>query len=421
MTTQTSPKLKQGEPAWYSYYAGFSLRFAHQALLSLELAKGARVLDPWSGSGTTLVGAREANLRSLGVDANPALVVVSKGRTLGSEVKESLPALAEELIQHAQDDAVLADDDPLTQWADVASAGRLRAYERSIQKVLVGPGAYIPIRLRGVQTVSSLAAFFYVVAFDVARRWALDARSSNPTWFRRGVSHRISVSWADLAADIRRTQARLSASIATRSHRGTDTRVLLGSSTALPCKDASFQAALTSPPYLTRIDYVIATLPELAVLGYSRADAELLRDTMIGTPTISSTSIPDTPAEWGPAVKALLDAVRTHQSKASASYYLKTFIQYFDAMSRSIHELGRVVEPGGTLLLVVQDSFYKEIRVDLAALLTEIACRGEWVAAGQTDFTSSRSLAVINPRVRQYRSSFATAESVVWLRRKQVS
>ena len=45
--------------------------------------------------------------------------------------------------------------------------------------------------------------------------------------------------------------------------------ILVGSSIDIPINDNYLDCILTSPPYCTRIDYAIATMPELAVLGYS--------------------------------------------------------------------------------------------------------------------------------------------------------
>lgn len=40
-----------------------------------------------------------------------------------------------------------------------------------------------------------------------------------------------------------------------------------GTSTDLPVKSETIDLILSSPPYCTRIDYAIATLPELAILS----------------------------------------------------------------------------------------------------------------------------------------------------------
>ena len=68
--------------SWYRYYAGYSAGFVEQALK--ESAEAAQlVLDPWNGTGTTTVVAASMNVRAVGFDVNPALVVVSAGPAAG--------------------------------------------------------------------------------------------------------------------------------------------------------------------------------------------------------------------------------------------------------------------------------------------------------------------------------------------------
>ena len=65
---------------------------------------------------------------------------------------------------------------------------------------------------------------------------------------------------------------------------GTRTCVInQASSLQLPVASGSIDAAISSPPYCTRIDYVKATLPELAVIGYPNGNVtRRLREMMIG-------------------------------------------------------------------------------------------------------------------------------------------
>jgi hypothetical protein len=58
----------------------------------------------------------------------------------------------------------------------------------------------------------------------------------------------------------------------------------VASSESLPIGDKSVDFILTSPPYCTRIDYAVATMPELALIGYKlNSDFKSLRKQLIGT------------------------------------------------------------------------------------------------------------------------------------------
>jgi hypothetical protein len=114
---------------------------------------------------------------------------------------------------------------------------------------------------------------------------------------------------------------------------------------------------------------------------------------------------------------AFLAAVESHDSKASATYYAHYFERYFDGLSSSLNEIDRVASSRAKMALVLQDSYYKEIRLDLAAVATEMLKPRNWQLLGHADF-STRTLAAVNPRARKYRSTFTAAESVLLFHRQ---
>src|SRR5439155_16885723 len=150
------------------------------------------------------------------------------------------------------------------------------------------------------------------------------------------------------------------------------------SSLRLPLVSNSIDAAVSSPPYCTRIDYVRATLPELAVIGHPNGRViRRLRERMIGTPTIDQ--IEEYKSEdWGTTCSRFLSAVESHTSKASSTYYLKYYHQYFASIFASLKEIDRVLKPGGQCVLVVQDSYYKAKKINLPRMFIEMPAHYQW-------------------------------------------
>lgn len=66
---------------WYRYSAGFSAEWVMSTLNSRD-AKDYLVLDPFAGSGTTLIAADEYNSASVGVDAHPFVARVASAKLL---------------------------------------------------------------------------------------------------------------------------------------------------------------------------------------------------------------------------------------------------------------------------------------------------------------------------------------------------
>ncbi len=61
---------------WFSYREGYSLKLVDAFIKELRIKGNA--FDPFSGSGTTLLASRMANLNSFGIDVNPISVLVAK-------------------------------------------------------------------------------------------------------------------------------------------------------------------------------------------------------------------------------------------------------------------------------------------------------------------------------------------------------
>ncbi|MFJ3490692.1 hypothetical protein [Leifsonia aquatica] len=410
-----SPKLgnRDNVDSWYRYYAGYSSQFVDYAIE--HAAPGARnVLDPWNGTGTTTVVAAGKSLDSFGFDINPAAVVVARARLLDDTILGSIPSLSDH-ISHRSAPVRIADD-PLRFWFSPDSASQIRAIQMGIHDLLVDSSDAHAVPTPHVDSLSSLAAFFYVSLFRTVRVLLTPATGSNPTWWKKPApdavlripKQTIINTFIDAAAELgtglhRRNQRRSPA-----------TSIRVGNSRHLPIEDGSVDAVVSSPPYCTRIDYGVSMRPELAVLRFSEGELRVLRDEMVGTPTMTERVEPS--ASWGSEASRFIESVASHASRASATYYRRYFTQYYAAMHDSIAELRRVVKPDGAVVLVVQDSFYKDLHNDTPRILMEMASTAGFDSVDRHDFWVPRTLGAINPRSRKYRSEASATESVLVLR-----
>jgi hypothetical protein len=191
----------------------------------------------------------------------------------------------------------------------------------------------------------------------------------------------------------------------------------IASSEKLPIESRSIHAVLSSPPYCTRIDYAIATSVELAVLGIDATHGLTeLRRAMIGGAVVPREA-PSPHSNWGETCLTFLDQVAGHPSKASATYYLKSHLQYFDGVFRSLGELSRVLVAKGTCALVVQDSHYKDVHNDLPRIFVEMGDANDLRLGRQVDFENTRSMARMHPHARKYWPHLHAKESVLMFTR----
>jgi hypothetical protein len=307
-------------------------------------------------------------------------------------------------------------DEPLALWFGHETGSVLRSLERAIQQVLVSGTDYqLLTTAQALAPLSSLAAVFYAALFEVARNLAGPYRTSNPTWVRmpRDEEPRVTADASTIFRLFLSASRRLAIAVSASSGSAgpIQASVLLGDSAQLPLADSSVDAIVSSPPYCTRIDYVIATSVELAVLGVGRSGLRALRSQMMGTPTISTAQ---NPADgFGEIATSLLSKVSRHKSRASATYYYKYFVQYFSKMAASFAELRRVAKPASHLVLVVQDSYYKEVHVDLQGIVTDLGQSTGWNLVKRIDFQAAHTMAAVNPRARVYREYFGATESAL--------
>ena len=267
---------------WYPYYAGFTERFVH-AVIDDYLPGSKSVVDPWSGTGTTTVACLQRGIESAGVDINPVATVVARARLNPRSARQSLLDSANSLVEDARTCRHLDDtDDLLGLWMVGAGVGEIRALVRAIRENLSVPAEQLPAgdALR-TDYLSHSACFLYTVCFGVIRGLLGRYGTTNPTWIKSPstASNRISPERqivrelfaqqaADLAARLSLTDAQADCTVSPFQ---------TGSAAATGYGPHSFDAAITSPPYATRIDYVRGSLPELAVLGADEEYVEQLR------------------------------------------------------------------------------------------------------------------------------------------------
>ena len=383
---------------WYPYYAGFTERFVDAVVQ--DFLQGARsVIDPWSGSGTTTVVCLRRGIASSGVDVNPATTVIARARLNPESARERLLDTAACLVERARTmPPTPRADDLLGFWMAGGGVAEIRALVQTIRDVLdqnLGPQAHELLRNPGP---SHPASFFYTACFAVVRGLLGRYGTTNPTWIKRPrtLSARIRPSRRAVRERFLQEAARLAGRLSLTEAHGCRTlspfKTGTASDTGFP--DDSFDAAITSPPYATRVDYIRGSLPELAVLGADERFVERLRSASTGSPKVRGVTPSDDPMRSDIASE-LLEVIEHHSSKGSQSYYHPWMANYLHALQAGLVEADRVVTRDGTICVVMQDSYFKEAHVDMQAIVTEILAASGRVVVSRHDYPAP------NPRRRR--------------------
>jgi hypothetical protein len=413
--SKSSPKRgaaeRLGLHAWHPYYAGFSEAFVAEVLSELSVPSGSVILDPMAGSGTTMVVAQQNDYLGLGVELNPALATITRAKDATLAAIDDLEDAVAEVVSKAQShksDAAL--HTAVHGWIPSRKYADLKRLHFAIAQHTSTPVAPLAPKLAKVvgagnhNDTGSTKNLLEAALLMTARNASAALKTKNPTWLKPGgnthddgedIFQRFASIAAGLLTDLRRTFPPPS----------TYRRVVVqnGDAKTLAFADESIDAIVTSPPYLTRIDYAIGTAPELIVLGFDTDDAlRTIRRSIMGSTCVTGGSY-DVANTWGPICLATIDRVRRHHSKSSANYYAKTHIQYFRDAEALLRECLRVLRPGAPAVFVVQDSWYKDVPIPLGTIYCEMAhCLG--AATGQVlrSETVRSHLGLVNTRARRY-------------------
>lgn len=410
---------KNSPESWVPYYAGYSVEFAESVLRAANLPRDSVIYDPWNGSGTTTLVANMLGYRSYGVDLNPAAVLLAKARLVDRLDARGVQGLIRRLAQNAKrarGPCLIARHDPLQEWLPTPVVASFRHMQQRIVTHLASPN-----RGRRLDVADGdfppLASFVLLSLIRTASALASIRQTSNPARMTPGTKRlvrrgHLEELWPQVAEQ-------MSLELPVVEGHSASTSVALGDARNGIRLIERADFVLTSPPYLTRLDYAEATSFILAALGIARFSPTFdeLRRNLMGAPLVrrDATSRDGNPMPRG--ITELLAQVRKHPSKASDSYYYKTYCQYFDDARSALRSLHLNMKRGSFAALVVQSSYYKDIRVDLPNLYVELAKTSNFGAQLAFESPVTKVISTIHPGTKTYRTDVDYRESVVLLER----
>jgi predicted SnoaL-like aldol condensation-catalyzing enzyme len=349
------------------------------------------------------------------VDINPAMLPVAWARLARSDL---LGRLCDRLIRARPNDffdaeVEIGDADLLT----VYFADRPASLLRSLRNHLVYASAEVAhgFDSHEMRAISGVA---FVMFAEVIREALRPMRGTNPSWFSRPKTgqRRISADGTDIANMLRKAATAMSAVADTghgqrlAQHKWPE--LVLGDSRQELTSLGTFDLIISSPPYCTRIDYAVATTPELLALG-GLGDSEFsaLRRQIIGS-VVTDKAEPSSDVSRSPTLRRTLEAIRQHHTKAASTYYARYFTKYFNDLALSLHQLVRAAR-GGHIVLVVQGSYFKEVEIDLRTIVTELMEEDGLVLSEAWKHPARSPIAGSNPRFRIYRESNVATEDIL--------
>lgn len=351
---------------WLRLTPAYSVHLVRELLEQVDAGAGP-VLDPFCGTGTTLLACAERGIGCTTVDLNPFLVWLARAKTARYDgaVVDGARRLVGRMARSAR---------ARTGEAFVPSIHRIERWWSREALGALGRAAAIVQNTEEQKRVRDLARLSLCRALIESANVSFGHQSMS---FREPGHH--STSAREVSFALERAFERLAHSAGEALPRS-KLRVVLGDSRRIDeLVSGGFGAVVTSPPYSNRMSYIRELRPYMYWLGYleDRRDAGELDWRAIGGTWGSATSrLGSWRADEGIQV-AFSDLPRIVGKISAREPLLGNYVhRYFQDMTAHAAGLARIVAPGGRVHYVVGNSKFYDVMLpaqEIFAALFEAA------------------------------------------------
>lgn len=374
---------------WYRFVLSFPPHLVREYAGRFGLGQDAVVLDPFCGTGTTLVESKKLGIASIGVEAMPMSKFAAEVKTDWSPDPDALTSHADLVAEKAS--ATLAADQLSDEpGASTADGLRLRGLDADAAKLLI-KHSISPLPLHKALVLRAALQGEYAAGISDHERLAfarvLPTEVGNLRFGPEVGVGSVRDDAAVVAPWLDRVRSMVDDLRVLGERDETAVSVVAGDARAVSsCVPAeSVDAVITSPPYPNEKDYSRTVRLESVLLGYltDRASLrstkrELLRSNTRGVYRDDDDSAWVADDERVQELSAQIEERRIALGKDSGfeRMYHRVTKLYFGGMARHLSSLRDVLRPGARLAYVVGDqASYLRVMIRTGQILASIAER----------------------------------------------
>lgn len=387
--------LNQGLPVhdWYLMPESYSEPLVVHAIEEYGLNDSDTILDPFSGTGTTILTASLRGMNGIGLEVNPFLWFASRVKLDWdinlSQFRETMLALLEEAEPLLNSISVEHDLFTLSIHPSVEKRARqilstlhepaMPRLHKWISEVVVMKVLLVNYLIRE-RIHARLQPHFQLALASILRpvsnmkltahAFGSNTRKEDAPVFEL-YSQKIQKMYQDLLY-VQSLDCKFGKSVVLNA----DSRSFSATQSDLPL--ASF--AFTSPPYLNNLDYTMQTRMELFFLGFVNDMAELrqLRKAMVtcdAKAMYKDVKDSDHIKDVESVQRVVADLKEVHRDKNWGWDYSYMTSQYFGGMLRVLNSVHSLLRPSARFILIVGESAHSGIRIKVPEILGELSER----------------------------------------------
>ncbi|MCX6815965.1 MAG: DNA methyltransferase [Candidatus Aenigmarchaeota archaeon] len=230
---------------WFYYKEGFAKELVEKLLEMFEIKEGATALDPFCGSGTTLLVCKEKSIKSVGYDVLPVSVFATRVKTADYDtdlLRENM-----QIISRAR-------------FAQLNTKGKFPGiFYRAFSKYALEDIAFL--RSMIIHLDREVREFFVLALMNAAIKCSYTYKDGSVIKIKK--KH-----VAPLRKMFRHVVSKMIRDIEKSPRTEASIRVELEDARSLDLDDNSVDVVITSPPYLNNIDYTkVYSIEEYFIYG----------------------------------------------------------------------------------------------------------------------------------------------------------
>jgi len=339
---------------WYHFNHSFSRDLVWYLIDKFNLNSQNIILDPFCGSGTTLLAAKEKGISTMGIDILPLSVFISNAKLQSYNTKR-IGLKAKELNKLLNNNA---------------------NYAASIPKITILHKVFDEKTLSNIFTVKSwiqrirdekLRYFFLTALLAIVEKIAFAKKDGG--FLRIVPNKKVPEFKASLFSKINEMLTDIECS---DLQSNINSKALLGDARQLCFPMESFDAVITSPPYLNRHDYTRVYILELAV-GFLKSESEIkeLRYKTLRSHVEAKKGF--TCDDYKELVELKVIIKKLEKKTLPNKQVIPMIEGYFEDMYLVLKEVVRIIKRGSFVAFTIGDVRYGGVLVPVSDILVEIS------------------------------------------------